>query len=134
MKKLFIYGTLKAGWAQKKDVILGDYAMMISCGIPAIFPAEGYNVVGNIQEYESEVVYKHLDKVEQHPHWYKRTGVIVDGELVETYVGLWILRDSIDGRARWAPEISPNTFHYKPWSEMSEEERSWVLERREILV
>jgi gamma-glutamylaminecyclotransferase len=102
MNKVFVYGTLKRGgrWhfllAESPCTrFLGqgktrDRLPMIAQGVPFLFnaPGKGCRVKGEVFEVDDETLAA-LDRLEQHPHWYRRelTGIeLAQGEVVRVWV------------------------------------------------
>lgn len=100
-RRLLVYGTLKRGFNNHR--VLGDshfigvgvvpggslygYAVDPMFGIPFAKMDGGAGVHGEIYEVEQESTLRRLDRLEGHPHGYRRTRVkLEDGSAVDMYV------------------------------------------------
>lgn len=109
---VFVYGTLKRGHGNHvllKDCTFmgrattqpGEFTMISLGGFPGIIPAEKVGGVANPERVVSGEIFevtdsddlRHLDALEGHPNWYRRTPITVTHEqghpvVVDTYVYL----------------------------------------------
>lgn len=121
---VFVYGTLKRGFRNHRVVenarfvgeatTLEPWALPIYGGrhVPTVLPInEGYRIKGEL--YEPDVPeWRYLDKLEGHPHLYKRARVEVRLVGEDTPMNAWIyfftspmMGDLVPGR--WAEEWNP---------------------------
>ncbi len=95
-KKVFVYGTLKAGGANHKRMngakrvethaTLNNYHRIQRVGGPAIEPRQGDNVQGEVYEVDQET----LSEVDQYegPEFQRRRVRLEDGTIAYVYVPL----------------------------------------------
>jgi gamma-glutamylcyclotransferase (GGCT)/AIG2-like uncharacterized protein YtfP len=97
MQKVCVYGTLKKGKYNHPAIkdskfvgecLLENYNMHTLGSFPGIKPGKG-TVVGEVYEVDDKTLYV-LDRIEGHPHFYKRE--IVKTPLGESWV--YILPDA----------------------------------------
>jgi len=99
---IFVFGTLRQ--ARSNHQLLGDaycygigrtrdkYAMYITSGYPYVTSKEArYPIVGELYAVDDATLEK-LDKMEGHPHYFKRREIIVDVEKAE-YTAWMYFRD-----------------------------------------
>ena len=94
MSKVFVYGSLLRGESNHRVLggskmvgigLLPDAVMYDLGSYPAVVRGEGC-VVGEVYEVTTDVL-RALDRLEGHPHFYRRTECVLDdGEAVETYL------------------------------------------------
>lgn len=96
MHKVFVYGTLKAGFGnhhileESKFLQVGEteptFTMISLGGFPGILDFGTTSIKGEVYEVDKETLAR-LDRLEGHPRWYKRTPITLnDGFEVETYI------------------------------------------------
>src|SRR5690349_6262989 len=96
MPKLFVYGTLKRGFSNAKELdgasfegraaTANGYELHIVSGYPALVRSESGRVRGELYTVSVEHL-RRLDVFEGVPDWYQREIVVLaDGREVEAYV------------------------------------------------
>lgn len=94
--RLFVYGTLKRGHGNNRvlgttsewlcdDVLPG--ARMWTIGYPVVKLEGAGEVKGEVWRVNDASVLRNLDRLEGHPHSYRRTPVVLkSGDMVQTYI------------------------------------------------
>jgi len=98
MVKIFVYGSLMKGEFNhpilernnnkfiRSASTTRDYNLFDLGGFPGMTRPGSYSIIGEIYEVCSETI-RHLDILESHPQFYKRSLICLDdGEVVSTYI------------------------------------------------
>jgi len=93
--RIFVYGTLMRGEANDRQLAglayapartRAEWTMVSLGGFPGIIAGGATTIDGEVYEVNDRVLAR-LDRLEGHPHFYRRMPVLlVDGTLAETYV------------------------------------------------
>jgi gamma-glutamylaminecyclotransferase len=101
MTKVFVYGTLKAGYGNHQlladSISIGDASTvarwaMIDSGFPVVLPGDDGQVVGEVYDID-KITLQRLDRLESNGHMYQREVVdvaLANGEVIQAwmYVGV----------------------------------------------
>lgn len=113
-RTIFMYGIFRKDYGRVSDDnphmsyigprrVQGYSVFVTEYGAPAYaMPKDGGHIQGDLYEIDEEYVLGYIDRVEQHPVWYKRTEVVTEqGEKCEMYVYQ-------DGRGEPLNDIGPD--------------------------
>jgi gamma-glutamylcyclotransferase (GGCT)/AIG2-like uncharacterized protein YtfP len=128
MTTVFVYGTLKRGYGnwgallKDRSVFLGEAVsvganyIMLNGGFPRVLDsANGHPIFGELFEVDRAVL-KRLDRLEGHPHWYRRCRRkfrTADGSKHQAWVYIMQPERTLMAFARVKPVRGTLAWHYQ---------------------